>query len=205
MELKYIPRKHSKIEHLAWLIASLVGFFCLYYLTQIELIRAAILIPDTWVDRQVFFSAWTVVIYITHYPLLLTAWYLNLHKSPSHFFTPFFTCAVISFLVFLLFPTFVLRPDVTDSIWHKAYLILHLLDKPTNCLPSLHVSLALTAGLSISHVSKQKKFLFWIWVLGVCVSTLTTKQHVFVDVVGGVVVAIIANKFSKDFGQNRLR
>jgi membrane-associated phospholipid phosphatase len=58
-------------------------------------------------------------------------------------------------------------------------------DRPTNCLPSMHVASCMM--VTLPFWAKQRR-LFWTflgWSLAISVATLTTKQHYVVDVVTG--------------------
>ncbi len=185
-----MPEKENRIKsHLLWLFASAMGFAGMYYFSQLSLFRVPYLLSSSSTDKIIPFIPWTLVIYATHYPLILTAWLCALKKRPLHFLAPFIICSGLTFIFYAMFPTIISRPVSGAGSWQNAYAILHLIDGPGNCLPSLHVSLALLGGLSVLGCSSRFKFWFWVWVVSVCVSTLTTKQHVFVDVLGGFIMA----------------
>lgn len=182
-------------DHFILLPVFLISFFGLYYLSQFCFFQTSYQLRDTWIDRQIPFVGWTIIIYLSHYPLLLVVWYINLDEKPINFYMPFFLCSAITFIIFFFFPTTIERPDIYPGIWQKIYSILYTLDKPVNCLPSLHVSLALLAGLSLRKQGLVKKIFIWIWVFFVSFSTLTTKQHLFIDVLGGMLISCFVFTF----------
>ena len=73
--------------------------------------------------------------------------------------------------------------------------IVYRVDNPTNLFPSIH---CLVSWFSYLGVRKQKGVPRWyrcfslLFACSVFISTLTTKQHVLVDVVGGVAIASCA-------------
>ncbi|MDR3477457.1 MAG: phosphatase PAP2 family protein [Gammaproteobacteria bacterium] len=99
----------------------------------------------------------------------------------------------IAFAIFMLMPTELPHPSMdfngfSGMLWRALYLT----DTPTNCFPSLHVALA-----SLATCALMVKNTFWrwaapLWGVLICVSTLTTKQHYAVDVVGGAVLAMLS-------------
>jgi len=190
--------QNNKNLHFVLLPIFLVYFFSFYSAAQFNLFRPTYMLSSWWIDRQIPFLGWTVLIYFTHYPLLITAWFLNLSQKAAKIFTPFFLCSGIAFVIYFIFPTTIIRPESYQGFWKGCYAILYALDKPNNCLPSLHVAMALWAGLSI-HGSKKLKTIIWIWALLVCLSTLTTKQHLFVDVIAGVCLTFSVYIFLRYF------
>jgi membrane-associated phospholipid phosphatase len=103
-----------------------------------------------------------------------------------------FLIAAISFLIFMLFPTSIVRPSTEGtSDFYKWFVTM---DKSGNAFPSLHVSLAIFTTLSATiqkSTKKWSKYILWVWCLGIIYSTLATKQHVFLDVLGGLSLGII--------------
>lgn len=184
-------------NHFILLPVFLISFFGIYYLSQLCLFQTPYQLSYTWIDRQFPFIDWTIIFYLSHYPLLLIVWYINIDENPIDFYIPFFLCSAITFIIFFFFPTSITRPNIYPVFWQQIYSILYTLDKPVNCLPSLHVSLALLAGFSIRKHSLIKKIFIWIWVFFVCFSTLTTKQHVVVDLLGGIILAVFIFTFRK--------
>jgi membrane-associated phospholipid phosphatase len=67
---------------------------------------------------------------------------------------------------------------------------IYFFDSPANCLPSLHVANSFLATLHWFRRSSGKFWFYIFWTLIICASTLTTKQHYFYDVVGGLLVAV---------------
>jgi membrane-associated phospholipid phosphatase len=57
--------------------------------------------------------------------------------------------------------------------------------------PSFHCVLAITAGTVVGSFRKLRVW-GWLWASLICVSTITTGWHYGIDVIGGVLVAIIS-------------
>jgi membrane-associated phospholipid phosphatase len=148
-------------------------------------------LPLTDLDRAIPLLPWTLVIYLSDYLFILLV-LLSL-KRAEDFSSAFYRMIVgmmLSFVIFLFFPTVYPRPLLpADPLWSEVFLFLHFLDQPTNCFPSLHVSMTLIAAASMPPSSRSWRSLGWIWAFAICLSTLTTKQHYAWDVLGGVVIA----------------
>lgn len=147
-------------------------------------------LPLTDLDRAIPLLPWTLLIYLSDYLFILLA-LLSLKKAEdfSSAFYRMIVGIVLSFVIFLFFPTVYPRPLLpADPLWGETFLYLHFLDQPTNCFPSLHVSMTLIAAASVPPLSRWRS-LGWLWALAICLSTLTTKQHYVWDVLGGAVIA----------------
>jgi membrane-associated phospholipid phosphatase len=87
---------------------------------------------------------------------------------------------------------------LSDLVLNNVVQFWHKLDGPANCLPSLHVSTALMALLAFSSratlvQSKNRLSRLFAYVVATAtvVSTLTFKQHYFVDLLAGALHAAI--------------
>jgi len=76
-----------------------------------------------------------------------------------------------------------------DAATTLAFAVLYGTDPATNCVPSLHVSLALLGATSFWPERRRLAGACLGWATLIAVSTLTTKQHYAVDVVSGALVA----------------
>ena len=101
----------------------------------------------------------------------------------------------IAFVVFLVFPTYMPRPDVAgqDSLSVMVRLIYHS-DYPYNCFPSMHVCLAVLTAYAL-ELAGPKQLVFRLANLSLLVlitlSTVLTKQHLSPDILGGLLLAWI--------------
>lgn len=69
---------------------------------------------------------------------------------------------------------------------------LYSADPPHNCFPSLHVAHSFVSALAVSHVHRRVGIIALISGMLVALSTLFTKQHYVLDVMAGVVLALVA-------------
>ena len=110
---------------------------------------------------------------------------------------------LVSFAVFLLFiiaPVHIdLRGDFPDKhAWSWAFQgFMHQIDEPWNAWPSLHVLQSLLIVLAIQRWFPESKWMkpLWIaWAL-LIISTMTTKQHYFFDVITGLIAGYLSWKY----------
>lgn len=99
----------------------------------------------------------------------------------------------ISYLTFLLFPVHYPRFILpVDSFTHLSVLTLWHFDPPTNCFPSLHVSMAYLSSFICLRLDRRVGAGMVLLATAVTVSTLTMKQHYFLDLVAGILLAVFA-------------
>jgi membrane-associated phospholipid phosphatase len=99
----------------------------------------------------------------------------------------------ISYFVYLVFPTFVVRPEILSTdIFSRILNSLYSADKAYNDAPSGHAFYTL---LSLLYLSKWRPKLRSIWLvvaLLILGSTLLTRQHNILDLVLGLTLGIFA-------------
>lgn len=118
-----------------------------------------------------------------------------------------FLAKLVCLLCFLVYPTTNIRPDITGtSLWDELIRFLYRVDAADNLFPSIH---CLTSYFCFIAVRNNKKIPRWYQVLSlfitisICLSTLTTKQHVLIDVAAGVLLAEISWLFVDKSGFSR--
>lgn len=99
----------------------------------------------------------------------------------------------VSYLVYLLFPTYVTRPVVvSNDIFSRAISILYQADLAYNAAPSGHAFYSTISFLYLARWKPQFK-LIWLasWLI-ILASTLFTRQHNILDLVSGVILGLAA-------------
>ncbi len=175
----------------SYLISVLSVFAVLYFGASFFGTSRATVLDPTIVDRYVPFLGWTVWVYSSEYVMLPLAFLLIRKNNIARGLTLALGIAIfLSSLVFFWFPTVMMRPKLQgSSLSEVAMRLLHWVDPPTNCFPSLHVSIMILLAIYLSKESKSWGIFSWILAVLVSISTLTTKQHYFVDILGGILVA----------------
>lgn len=96
----------------------------------------------------------------------------------------------VSAVVFVAWPLTIPRESLgLVSIFDRFLALQYEIDRPSNLFPSLHVSLSFLFALGVAHVRPRWRFWMLTWATLIAVSTLFTRQHYLIDVIGGVLVA----------------
>lgn len=147
-------------------------------------------------DDRIPFLPWTVSIYLGCYLFWVVNYLLvcrREQKEAFRFMAADFAAKLVCLACFLIWPTTNTRPEIAGhSLWEEAMRLVYRLDAPDNLFPSIH---CLTSWFCFIAVRGNPEIPKWYraaslaMALLVCVSTLTTKQHVLPDVFGGVALA----------------
>ena len=112
-----------------------------------------------------------------------------------------FIAKAISFAIFLIIPTTMLRPEVAGTgAFDKLVGLLYKIDTPRNLFPSLHCLeswLCFRGALKLKGIRKWYAPLSFIFTLLVFASTILIKQHVPLDIIAGILVGEIGLLISK--------
>ncbi len=144
-------------------------------------------------EKTLPFIPSTVWIYLTDYFLPVMVLYLTKEETHLKRLIPaFFALLALHYLVFFLYPTVYPRSSMftdTAGFTGLAFSLLHWIDTPANCFPSGHVSICFLCAFTMYHVNKRTFPLFLLWATLISLSTLTTKQHYFLDIIAAIILA----------------
>jgi len=103
------------------------------------------------------------------------------------------TVIVIAYVGFLIYPTVLPRAEVPgDGFSAWSLRLVYSIDPPHGCFPSLHVAYSFVSALTCYRVHRGVGVIALVWAAIIGVSTLYTKQHYVVDVIGGIAIACVA-------------
>lgn len=176
------------------LVLSFIWF--LYLVTNHFHLRDPQLLSLSWIDKNVAFVPDSVWIYITYFLIFSLAYHyekdlIYLHKflyaivAINFVSNLFFLCAPVAYAQRQL-----ALPEDVEGLTRFCYQIIYWIDPPTNCYPSLHVSMAFISALLWYKRNQILFILFFLWASLIAFSTLTTKQHYAADIAGGFCLAV---------------
>jgi membrane-associated phospholipid phosphatase len=192
-----VVREHQAIQKTVvvlgffglWLWAyDAVNAFAANPVRTIHLRNPASVLP--WIIQP-----WTAVIYVIGgitFPLVPFRYYGS-WRGIGFVIVCFTVSTLMAFAIYWAWPLSMARPDFTGgTLGERLMLWVFLVDKPANCFPSLHVIFAVLGAFLIDHagVGRVARLSWWLFAVAVSVSTVTSGQHYFIDVPGGVAVAL---------------
>ena len=151
---------------------------------------------DIWLDRYVPLWPIWIVPYLLSIPWWLVAalWaYLKMEDSLFvAFVVGWLSACLIGYTIFICYPTYMVRPEVTATGW-AAWLIqfTYYSDRAYNAFPSQHLWDTVIITLTWSRWKPRWRWPLWGVTIIVALSTLFTKQHWIMDVVGGTALAVL--------------
>ncbi|MCH5167648.1 MAG: phosphatase PAP2 family protein [Erysipelotrichales bacterium] len=110
----------------------------------------------------------------------------------------------ICLILFFLLPTTMVRPEIRNQgLLLGLVNFIYMVDAPVNLFPSIHCLeswLVFRGSLACKKVPNMYKLTTFIFSILVCLSTVFVKQHLIVDICGGIIVVeigiLLSNKFN---------
>ena len=109
---------------------------------------------------------------------------------------------------FILLPTTNIRPELTGGTFSETLLgMLYAIDQPLNLFPSIHCFDSWICGrclLTTKELHPAVRVLAIIFSFLIFISVLKTRQHVLIDIVGGVLLAELGLFLSRRYHWGRM-
>jgi len=173
--------------HLVMTVFLIFGVYQFYFWCQRHPVAACRRFSTPLDERIPYWPGWAWIYSFLYYPAIV---YLNWTvTSPRHFnhvAMSFFLLLAGQMAFFLFFP--VETPahwrDINRgrSLSERFLLFVRRFDAPSNCFPSMHVSVAMLSAL---HAHAQLGPLVFLFPLLIALSCIFTKQHYLLDLPAG--------------------
>lgn len=178
-------------------VAITVFFVFYFYLMENPVFPVRTMPVFSW-DVQMPVVEWTTWIYFSLWVYICMPSSL-MHSLPAlgQYLLGAFILALMGLSVFFFYPTAVPHWDIDWSLYPTLE-FLKTKDYSGNACPSMHVAYSVWSALWMSLMLRElslPKFwswLNWIWAIAIVLSTMTTKQHVFIDVIWGTIFGVVA-------------
>lgn len=161
-------------------------------------------------DDKIPFVPWTIIIYWGCYVFWIINYIIGCRQHGEkafRFMSADFLAKLVCLLCFLVFPTTNIRPVIDEnSIWDELMRMLYHVDAADNLFPSIHCLTSTFCFIAVrgnEEVPKWYKIVSFLITASICVSTLTTRQHVLVDVIAGIALSELSWWFVKKSGFSR--
>lgn len=148
-------------------------------------------------DARIPFVPWTLCVYFGCYLFWIANYVIACRQKRERafrFLSADLFAKLVCLVCFLAFPTTNTRPAITgEGFWQEGMRFLYRVDAADNLFPSIHCLTSMFCYLAVrknERVPRWYRALSFLLMVGICVSTLTTKQHVLIDVAAGVALAV---------------
>lgn len=198
MKSKFIPECTVRssfaavtMQGIAYLGTRLISTGCVHYNLE-----------STW-DLAFPFLPWMVTVYIGSFLFWIINLVIGARTNPQKFNR--IVCAdvialIISAAFFICLPTTNTRPDPGTGFWGACMALVYRIDPADNLFPSLHCMLSWLCFLLVKgeeKVPKGYRVFSFLFCFVVFFSTMATKQHILLDVLGGWLLAVACDWLSK--------
>ncbi len=186
----------SLFKRFDWLIVATVmfavwsgGYFYTSYSVAGEQMHSLLLASDA----KIRFIPQHVFIYLTIYELFLLPFFIVADKRVAKLVMfSYITVMVIAYIIFTFYPVAYPRPQLVANDFSTWVLsIVYNNDNPWNCFPSTHCAMAMMAGLAMLEINLGLGIMGIFVAITIGLSTLFSKQHFILDVVGGFGLALL--------------
>ena len=137
-----------------------------------------------------------IVVYLGCYIFWVINYLLISAQGDEHsyrFFTADICSRLVCLVIFMVFPTTNTRPElIGHDIWTQAVRALYQWDAPQNLFPSIHCLVSWMCCIGLRGCDRIPKWYKWVSkfiAVLVFISTLALRQHVLIDVAGGILLA----------------
>jgi membrane-associated phospholipid phosphatase len=160
---------------------------------RVHLIEPAPLQPGA-IDTAIPFVQWTVWIYGSYFVFLFVPFAVCRDDDRAgRVFCALIANSVVAGAIFVAWPTSGTAQQPTmDGVSGLLWSALLFVDLPGNFLPSLHVANTCVCALALRREGSGWRIVGAMWAALIAISTLTTKQHFFIDVPAGAALGALS-------------
>lgn len=189
--------------------------YLVFYLAFFFLLEKSVQVPDLvlhcTLDDLIPFCKYAIIPYYAWFAWIPATLFFLLRRGPRWDFwrlcLPLFTGMTLALLFCAVVPNGVyLRPahiPGTD-VFARAVRELYHTDTPTNVFPSIHVLNAVTLDLAWQRRLRRDRIVVRLWggaashllAAAIVASTMLLKQHSAMDVMGGILLALLLDRMA---------
>lgn len=203
--LNYIVPKYAYVPLLLAMLMNFIAYYCTPLITNSMIHYDASIFVDNYIPFFPFF----ILFYLFAYVQWVIGYIMIARESRTvcyYVILADIIAKILCLIFFLIFPTTIVRPAVSsDNFWLSLTNFIYQLDAPINLFPSIHCLeswICFRGSVLLKKVPKWYKYFMFITTILVCLSTVFVKQHVLLDVIGGILVVeiglVIAKKHNYD-------
>lgn len=163
------------------------------------------------IDELIPYVPSFIFIYVLSYPLWIIGFCVfarENRKLCNELFAAEFVSKAICLVFFVLLPTTMERADLSGGgVFNWMTGVIYSTDQPNNLFPSIHCMeswLCFRGALKCKKCHKGYSAVWFVLAILIFCSTVFVKQHVFVDIFGGILTAEAGLFISREFNVGRI-
>mgnify|MGYP002065775827 FL=1 len=177
-------------------------FFGAYFYVLKEPAYPTTVMPVTLLDRLIGFQPLALPMYLSLWVYVsLPPALLETRRELYGYAMAMAGTCLAGLMIFYFWPTAVPAANIDWAVYPQMD-FLKGVDAAGNACPSLHVATAVFSGIWLHYLLGRcsaplwLRIFNWIWCIGIVYSSMATRQHVAVDVLGGLVLGVSASCLS---------
>jgi len=182
-------------------------FYLAFFVICERFITVPVWIVHSAIDDMIPFSALGIIPYLLWFPWIVITVVGLLRWGPRkeylHACFTMYTGMTLILIFYCIVPNgLALRPVAVpgNDFFASLVQLIYAHDTPINVCPSLHVYVSVSMDLAWSHSSLLKehgwvKILLHLLDLAICIGVMLVKQHSIIDVISGIVLALLIDLF----------
>ncbi|MBP8168832.1 MAG: phosphatase PAP2 family protein [Azonexus sp.] len=195
LELKLVLRQHPYLKAIGTTVFITLFFNAYFYLLKNPAYPITVM-PFIWFDHLIGFQPLALPFYLSMWVYVSLPPALLATRRELYLYGVSIAATCLAGLIaFYFWPTSVPAANI-DWTLHPEMGFLKSIDASGNACPSLHVATAVFSAVWLHHLLRRlgespwMQVVNWTWCIGIVYSTLATHQHVFLDVLGGLVLGL---------------
>lgn len=177
-------------------------FFTFYFYLLTHNFFSVMVMPLVWIDVWIPFESSFLYTYLSLWIYVSLPPALMKSKKELFFYGGYVgILSIIGILFYVFFPT-VIPQNINDWANKPDINWLKSVDMGGNAFPSMHVASAffsffwLNKQLELMNADSSIRWISFFWCTGIIYSTLAVKQHVFLDVIGGLILGGVVSFYT---------
>lgn len=205
-------KKQGLLPKYAWIpvLAVIAANLIVYYVTGFVVDDQRRHFINMSIDGAIPFVPFFVVFYVLAFVQWAANWFFTAREGKEFCFR--FSKAdviakLICLVVFIAYPTIMERPHLeVNGVFTWVLNIIYSVDRPVNCLPSIHILaswIAMRSALKMERVGNIYRLLMISETVLCACAIVLIKQHYFIDIPTGILAAEIGLAVSKRLDNER--
>lgn len=208
--MKWLLDKYNvkTIKPYLWIFSIGITSICYFFINHSK--SQSLHSLYTEIDNLIPFVNVFIIPYMMYMPNLIFSFIIMCYCDEERYYISLLTLNIANFIcliIYLYFQTYVPRPVIThDDYLCRFVKFIYQRDNPYNCFPSIHVAATFSAlkGINrLKNMPKRYKIKFNMVGWLVIISTQFVKQHVIMDLLGGLVLVEAVYKVIEYLFYNR--